>query len=74
LEEFGATEILCFIKRNMNGPPPPSPPPSEGEGKGERIDSVYSADLSMISILKQEGFRALNPEEETLPEPSNGID
>jgi len=58
----------------MIGPSQPSPPASEGEGKGERIDSIYSVDLSMISILKQEGFKALNPEEETLPEPRNEID
>lgn len=39
----------------------------------EPVHFVYCADVSMISILKQEGFKALNPEEETLPEPSNEI-
>jgi predicted nucleic acid-binding protein len=36
----------------------------------DHIDCVYCADLPMISILKQEGFKIVNPEEEALSQSS----
>jgi len=53
----------------------PNPPlqPRRGRVRVNELTLSIALTSLLISILKQEGFKALNPEEETLPEPSNEI-